>query len=98
MQGISLMRDLIRYPITTAEICAHLQNHLERYEQSDAIGSTEGLCLQEALRRVQQYDELATRANELASNYNALSDIVASITAPRNPFDIRNADQAPTTK
>jgi hypothetical protein len=70
------MRNIIEYPITTDEIVKHLRRHLQEFEQSETIGSTEGLCLQEAIRRVRQYDDLAAKAEQLVGNYKALSVIV----------------------
>jgi hypothetical protein len=71
------MRNTLQYPITTDEICEHLNRRLqELYLADDSIGGTETLCLEEAIRRVEQYDDLAAKAEQLVGNYKALSAIV----------------------
>ena len=52
------MRNIVQYPITTTEIVETLNRLGASYVLSDAIGGTEGLCLDAAKRRVLADDTL----------------------------------------
>ena len=71
------MRNLLQYPITTDEIVEALTQARDDYNVSSCIGGINGVCIDEAIRRVQSYDELKAQADQLVGNYKALSAIVA---------------------
>ena len=71
------MRNLLEYPITTTEIVEALTQACDYYNACNRIGGIDGICIEEAIRRVQSYDELKAQADQLVNNYKALSAIVA---------------------
>lgn len=77
-QAKLMTRNLLQYPITTQEIVDSLERHLSADDQL-SIGGIDDLCLSEAIRRVQEYDQLAKRADELVRNYTALNELVNSM-------------------